>query len=315
MGSKPYFIMMIGLPGSGKSQRAEELSRLFKANIHSSDGIRSELALYKYTHEDNGVVFNILHNRVKEDLTNGKSCIYDAYNISYKRRRQFLNELKKIDCYKICEVVATPYEICLQQNKNREAIVPESSIEKMYRSFDIPGYYEGWDNIAIHYNDVRYKSHYGTLQDFIDSTIEFPQENKFHKDTLGTHCVKCHLNCHNYMTGLPECLDFEDELLVASVLHDCGKPFCKTFTNAKGEITDNAHYYNHERVGAYNSLFYHMDLFVDKHYVALLIRWHMIMHAIYNEYSEKLENKYGKLFGKEMFNDLYLLYKSDSEAH
>ena len=314
MDKKPFFIMMIGLPGSGKSQRAEELSKLFKANIHSSDAIRSEIGLHKYTHEDNGGVFNILHNRVKEDLTNGKSCIYDACNISYKRRRQFLNELKKIDCYKICEVIATPYEICLKQNKNREAIVPEAAIEKMYRAFDIPGYYEGWDSISIHYNDVSYETFYGKSEDFIIDTLSFEQENKFHKDTLGMHCVKCALNACKFIKDLPEKLDFESEIRYASLIHDCGKPFCKTFVNTKGETTENAHYYNHERVGSYNSLFYDVGD-IDKHYMSLLIRWHMIMHAIYTEYSPKLEKKYGNLLGKEMFDDLYLLYKSDSMAH
>ena len=314
MDKKPFFIMIIGLPGSGKSERSEELSKLFKANIHSSDAIRSETGLHKYTHENNGGVFNILHNRVKEDLTNGKSCIYDACNISYKRRRQFLNELKKIDCYKICEVIATPYEICLKQNKNREAIVPEAAIEKMYRAFDIPGYYEGWDSISIHYNDVSYETFYGKSEDFIIDTLSFEQENKFHKDTLGMHCVKCALNACKFIKDLPEKLDFESEIRYASLIHDCGKPFCKTFVNTKGETTENAHYYNHERVGSYNSLFYDVGD-IDKHYMSLLIRWHMIMHAIYTEYSPKLEKKYANLLGKEMFDDLYLLYKSDSMAH
>lgn len=314
MDKKPFFIMMIGLPGSGKSERAKHIAEKYNMNIHSSDTIREEISPEGYNPELNDQVFTILHNRIKEDLINGKGCIYDACNISYKRRRHFLSQLKNIDCHKVCELIATPYEVCLEQNTARKAVVPEKVIENMYRSFDIPGYYEGWDNICIHYNDESYETFYGKSEDFITDTLLFEQENKFHKDTLGMHCVKCALNAYKFIKDLPEKLDFESEIRYASLIHDCGKPFCKTFVNAKGETTDNAHYYNHERVGSYNSLFYDVGD-TDKHYMSLLIRWHMIMHAIYTEYSPKLEKKYGNLLGKEMFDDLYLLYKSDSMAH
>ena len=92
----PNFVMLVGLPGSGKSYIAHKLSKM-DYNIHSSDDIREELSGDINNQEINQKVFNILHNRVKEDLRANKNCVYDATNISYKRRKAFLEEIKSIE--------------------------------------------------------------------------------------------------------------------------------------------------------------------------------------------------------------------------
>jgi predicted kinase len=98
---KNKLIMMVGLPGSGKSTKAQELSKEYNAVIHSSDKIREELFGTMDTQDGNDLVFQTLHKRVKSDLRDGKNVIYDACNISYKRRMTFLQEIKKIECEKI----------------------------------------------------------------------------------------------------------------------------------------------------------------------------------------------------------------------
>lgn len=80
------FIMMIGLPASGKSYKAETLSKLYNAHIHSSDKLRLELFGDENIQDKNNELFAELHRRIKKDLSVGKSVIYDATNISYKRR-------------------------------------------------------------------------------------------------------------------------------------------------------------------------------------------------------------------------------------
>ena len=90
--------MIVGLPASGKSTYAKELSEKYNANIHSSDVIREELSGDVNNQNINSKVFQTLHSRIKEDLRNGKNCIYDATNINYKRRMAFLQELNKIPC-------------------------------------------------------------------------------------------------------------------------------------------------------------------------------------------------------------------------
>ena len=62
-----------------------------------------------------------------------------------------LNKLPK-DVTKESIIVATQYEKCLEQNKNRERKVPEEVIDRMYKSFQVPTFTEGWDLIDIEYN-------------------------------------------------------------------------------------------------------------------------------------------------------------------
>lgn len=304
---KPIFIMIVGLPASGKSTYAKELSEKYNANIHSSDVIREELSGDVNNQNINSKVFQTLHSRIKEDLRNGKNCIYDATNINYKRRMAFLQELNKIPCKKICILMATPYKECLKRNTERDRKVPEEVIEKMYRHFDVPYWYEGWTDIWVKYSPHSQDS-FGYACHFVGNTKNYNQDNKHHKLSLGEHSELT----WKYISE--HCTDNDNNsiaLRIASVLHDNGKPFTKTFKNSKGEITEQAHYYNHERVGSYNSLFYKMICSPLK--VAMFIRWHMQLYFIKD--NEKAHQKYKKLWGKDLYNDIILLHEADKNAH
>jgi len=306
------FVMLVGLPGSGKSSLADEYSKL-GYNVHASDAIREEITGDINRQDINQTVFNILHKRVKEDLINGKDCVYDATNINYKKRKAFISELSNIKCYKVAVVIATPYEVCLRQNEHRDRKVPEEVIERMYKSFDIPYFYEGWDEIEIHYNDCTYKNLYGDIDHFLADTIDFDQDSKYHSETLGEHCRLCgNYIVENYTNNTDK--EVVKVISDAAFLHDCGKPFVKTFKDSKGNDSDTAHYYNHEHVGSYNSLFYDTHE-KDKLYIATLIRWHMQMHFVKKEGQQKSLEKYKNIFGKVLWDDLCKLNVADKEAH
>ncbi len=93
----PILHMMVGLPASGKSRFAKEMTDCFGGVIYSSDKIREELSGNINNQDINNEVFNILHKRVKENLQKGINIFYDATNINYKRRMSFLKELKNIN--------------------------------------------------------------------------------------------------------------------------------------------------------------------------------------------------------------------------
>ena len=75
--------------------------------IYSSDDIREELYNDVNNMENNNKVFDVLHQRIRDTLIDGKDCVYDATNMNWKRRRAFLESIKKIECYKVAVVVAT----------------------------------------------------------------------------------------------------------------------------------------------------------------------------------------------------------------
>ena len=151
----PTFVMMCCLVGSGKTVKAQELAKQYDATVFSSDSLREELFGDVNEQSRNQELFTELHKRIKDCLRKGKSAIYDATNIDYKKRMSFLAELKKIPCEKICVLMATPYEECLKRNAERERKVPTYVIERMYRNFDVPWYYEGFDDIQVEYGEYN----------------------------------------------------------------------------------------------------------------------------------------------------------------
>ena len=318
--NRPTFIMMCGLPCSGKSVMAQQLATAYGATIFSSDALREEMFQDVNNQEHNQELFVELHKRIKACLKNGKSAIYDACNINYKRRMAFLQEIKNILCEKICVLMATPYQQCLNRNAVRDRKVPEHVIKKMRMNFDVPYWYEGWDEINVHYSLIGIMSSFRADYfpcEWCDSVMNFQQDNKHHTLSLGDHC----LETLYHVAGTYE-LDIEyDEtdqtdynaLSVAAALHDLGKVDCKTFVNSKGETTQEAHYYGHERVGSYNCLFF--DYGADPLDVAILIRWHMQPYFWEKNNSEKLHNKYHQLWGEELYQDIMKLHAADKTAH
>lgn len=296
--------MMIGLVGSGKSYHAKELAEEYDATVFSSDALREEMFGDVNHQSDNDTLFKELHKRIRGCLTYGKSAIYDACNISYKRRMEFLKSLNKIPCEKIAVLMATPYEVCLERNAQRERKVPEYVIKRMYMNFNVPFWYEGWDDIDIVYSEGAEGS-YGSVCDWVESVMNYDQHNSHHTLTLGEHCVKTFMHVY----GTP--VNFW-EITSAALIHDCGKPKCATYINSKGEQTNECHYYNHQFCGSFDSLFFSG---IDKHlYVAQLIQWHMRPYLAW-EQSDKAMQKDRKLLGEHLFNDICLLHAADVSAH
>lgn len=140
-------IMMVGIPGSGKTDYANLLSDQYSCSIHSSDDIRKEKFDGKYNKKEDKHVFEILHQRVIEDLKAGKSTIYDATNVYRHYRMEFLEQIKHIDCQKVCVVMETPYKECIKRNSDRTEGVPEEKIKIKNDNFEMPIELEGWDRI------------------------------------------------------------------------------------------------------------------------------------------------------------------------
>ena len=216
--------------------------------------------------------------------------IYDATNINYKRRMAFLQKIKDVE--KIALLIATPYDECIERNNKRERKVPEDVIKRMYYNFYIPQYYEGFDEIRIYFNTDRI---YWTY-DLLKKLDKVSQDNPHHTLTIGKHCRKT-------------AILLNDDMSIVGLLHDIGKAETKTFMNTKGIKTEIAHYYHHENVSAYMSLFYTDRRNEEKQLeIANLIQWHMLLHK---ELSEKTIEKYKKLLGEKTWLKLKLLYNAD----
>ena len=296
---------MIGIPGSGKSHEAEMIAKEHDAIIHASDRIREEFSKKPDAKEDNSFIFQKLHLRTQRDLKAGKNVVYDATNINSKRRIAFLNSIKSIPCEKIAIIVATPYEQCIKNNVGRERSIPESVIEKMYKNFQVPYYYEGFDIIQIKLwqEEDYYKEPYEIVRSYRD----YDQENEHHTLTLGWHLFRAFSYIGYHFIRFE--IGYTFELACASYLHDIGKPFCKEFK----EGDPNAHYYGHMNVGAYDSFFYTARLNCDSLLIAWLVNWHM--EPFFWKKDEKLKDKRLKLWGKDLFSMIEKIHEADLYAH
>lgn len=298
---KPMFVMMVGLPASGKSTVSAELAEEYDATMFSSDALREELFGNESIQSNPAKLFAELHRRIKECLKSGGSVIYDATNISSKRRRALLQELTKIGCYKKCVVMATPYKQCLKNNRSRDRQVPEYAIERMYRHWNTPYYFEGWDEIEIQYWE-GFESCSSSWWPY--DYWYYDQDNPHHSLSLGEHCHKAGGGCFSNM-----------DVISAAFVHDCGKPFTKQFKDSRGKSTKCAHYYGHENVGAYDTLFFFDPARNDTLFISTLVNLHMKPYEWERDNNKRVCSKYRELWGEKLYSAVMELHRADKEAH
>lgn len=304
-------IMMVGVAGSGKSTVAMRYALTRSAIIYSSDVIRGEIYGDENCQKNPGRVFDILHQRVTKTLSEGFDVVYDATNLSCKRRMNFLKTIAHIDCKKTCVAVVTTPEDIEERMKSRERKVPMEVVHKQMCQFQCPNYYEGWDKIVISYNskpeDCResYKK--------LGRECDIPHDNHHHSLSIFDHMSKAADVAEDYAWKDEE-LSLVHERWVARI-HDIGKPRCKSFTDKEGNPTKEAHYYGHQNYSAYYSLIFDNSDFdislKDSLDNACLIQWHM---EHYLRDGSALD-KFYKMIGPKLEKRLHILEKADKAAH
>lgn len=314
----PKLIIMVGLPGSGKSTRAKELAALEKSCvILSSDAIRKELSGSEQDQTQNDRVFKLLYQRMNEYLSKGESVIIDATNTTLKSRKRILSECR-VPCYKEVQLVMTPIEDCISRDASRERSVGKEVIYKFEASFQCPQYFEGFDAILCEEWEVPYSDSYmeeSTLKAEAQMN-QFEQHNPHHVYTVGEHCARQSQLISEYCLSHKGFEKWQKIAGVAGRFHDVGKLFTQHF-----DENGIAHYYNHDSVGTY-FLASHPEIlcyawqgdFMKKDFldILFLVNFHMRAHNDFQ--SPKAEQKYRKLFGNERFDLLMAFGECDRKA-
>lgn len=308
-------IVMVGLPGSGKSTEAKKLKDLYsisfdKVEIFSSDTYREKILGNENDQSDNQKVFDTLYRDMKAFLESDSNvlAIFDATNVTVKSRKKIFEILpkdKKIEV--VAQVVNTPYATCIDWDNKRDRKVGKDVVTKFYKQYQHPQKFEGFDYIfftrpyAI--EDIK-KYDYLHLNNlfFTNHMMNFDQHNPHHTRSLGDHCIE-----------VGEAYNVMDPRFTAGYWHDVGKLFTQTFD-------DNgiAHYYEHQNVGTY-WLITHWNYWVisdiimnNIQEILFYVNYHMHCHRQFK--SEKSKEKFKKMVGEDLFNKLIDFGVKDEQA-
>ena len=294
---KPLFIMMVGLPGSGKSTAAKKLMDRYadrNIEIFSSDKYREMILGDENNQDNNQLVFNSLYNDLIEAILAGKNVILDATNITIKDRKKCLDRISKYAVNKVAYFMDTPYEQCILNDLKRDRSVGEQVIAKFLHKFQFPQKYEGFDEIIMDKHvdkDPTYNP--AVAGSYLSQMKNFDQKNPHHLYFLDRHC--------GTLAALANNATHNNILSEAGYFHDVGKLFTQ-----RVDEDGAAHYYNHDSVGAYIIATHpevtYLKTWDEIYEMIFYINFHMRAHRDFT--GAKAEMKYRKLFGDRLFNNL-----------
>ncbi len=82
-------LMMVGLPGTGKSSIVESLQKLMPHVVISTDGIRTQLRQRPtYTSAEMMLVYEVCYHIIEQRLRQGQRIVFDASNYLAARRER-----------------------------------------------------------------------------------------------------------------------------------------------------------------------------------------------------------------------------------
>jgi predicted kinase len=132
-------VLMVGVPGSGKSTIAGRL--LDKGyTCFNADAIRKELFEDEGDQRDKERVFTIFFERLEAALEQGLDIVIDNTNINTKHRSPILQRAIKAGYTDIqLWILDVPLEVCLERNRNRERQLPEDVVVNYYNALHAHG--------------------------------------------------------------------------------------------------------------------------------------------------------------------------------
>jgi len=117
---EPAFIVVSGLPGTGKSYFCSKLAERLPLLILESDALRKTLFPSPgYSPEENSRLFQACHLLIERLLKKGIPLILDATNLSERYRERLYNIADRLDVRLILVRVEAPAEVVQERLKAR----------------------------------------------------------------------------------------------------------------------------------------------------------------------------------------------------
>jgi predicted kinase len=114
-------VMLVGLPGTGKSRLARRLGVALTAQVVESDRVRKQLfAEPRYTGSEHAAVYGWCHTVLRSALVVGRSVIFDATNLEERVRRRVYDIAEQCDARLTILWVTCPPRVVQQRMLRRQ---------------------------------------------------------------------------------------------------------------------------------------------------------------------------------------------------
>lgn len=127
-------VVMSGLPGAGKDYYIRQ--HLSGWPVLSLDALREELDVSP--EEKQGEVVNEARQRAREYLRQGISFVWNATNLSRMIRGSCIQLLRNYNARVRITYIEVPCSVLFEQNRQRQAMVPQTVIETLLDRWEVP---------------------------------------------------------------------------------------------------------------------------------------------------------------------------------
>jgi predicted kinase len=139
-------VLLVGLPGSGKSTYVENLG----ATALASDEIRRLLSDDAANQNIHQRVFAVLRDLLKQRIELGRPITYiDATNLTPYERRPYVELARLYDCDVEAIFFDVPIEECQRRNRARNRVVPDDVVAQMSARLAPPTVDEGFRRVMV----------------------------------------------------------------------------------------------------------------------------------------------------------------------
>jgi predicted kinase len=146
VGACKKLIVLVGLPGSGKSTWADRQG----VGVLSSDAVRALLTGDAEDQSVNRLVFPTLRYLLAKRIEAGaETTILDATSLTAKERRAWVRTAEALGCEAEAVFFDTPLATCKARNATRPRVVPEEVMDRFAARLVPPSEAEGFTKITV----------------------------------------------------------------------------------------------------------------------------------------------------------------------